>query len=162
MILRPVILIFSLLVGVAASQLPEFAQQYRQRLAGAVDELTRIVERFDADARAEGLTQDQALERYRQSGDGFLRRQGGSAAEVIARRDRLLAQQQELAGAPFARIAPVVAHLDSELARRTLNDFEPAVPTTVEGAAFGGAGVVFGRLLASLLGLSPRRRRRTA
>lgn len=162
MILRPVILIFCLLVGVAASQLPEFAQQYRQRLAGAVDELNRIVDRFNADAAAEGLTQDEALQRYRLSGDGFLRRQGGSAAEVIARRDRLVAQQRDLAGTPVLRIAPVVAHLDSELARRTLTDFEPAVPTTVEGAAFGGAGLVFGRLIASLIGLSPRRRRRVA
>ena len=39
-----------LLCGLAATQAPEFAQQYRQRLAGAVDELSRIVNQFDAEA----------------------------------------------------------------------------------------------------------------
>ena len=44
MILRRFALMFGLFCGVAASQLPEFAQQYRQRLGGALDELTALVE----------------------------------------------------------------------------------------------------------------------
>ena len=52
-----------LIVGLAAaggaltaSQLPEFTQQYRQRLGGAVDELLRVVADFDADAARNPLT----------------------------------------------------------------------------------------------------------
>ena len=43
MILRRLAFAVSLLLGALASQLPEFAQQYRQRLGGAIDELQRIV-----------------------------------------------------------------------------------------------------------------------
>ena len=36
--------------ALTASQLPEFAQQYRQRLGGALEELRQVVADFDADA----------------------------------------------------------------------------------------------------------------
>ncbi len=50
MILRRIVFFLAILLGVAASQVPEFAQQYRQRLGGAVDELNRMLTEFDADA----------------------------------------------------------------------------------------------------------------
>ena len=34
--------------GIVASQGPEFSQQYRQRLGGAIDELKQVIARFDA------------------------------------------------------------------------------------------------------------------
>ena len=51
MIVRAVALGVGVLCGALASQAPEFAQQYRQRLGGALDELTAIVAQFDDDAR---------------------------------------------------------------------------------------------------------------
>ena len=39
---------FGVLGGFLASQGPEFSQQYRQRLGGAIDELNRVVARFDS------------------------------------------------------------------------------------------------------------------
>ena len=53
-----------LVAAVTTSQLPEFAQQYRQRLGGAVDELRTIVQRFDADAQAAGMDRTQALDHH--------------------------------------------------------------------------------------------------
>jgi hypothetical protein len=51
---------FALAVAVLArligSQAPEFAQQYRQRLGGALEELNRIIAEFEAEVRAENLT----------------------------------------------------------------------------------------------------------
>ena len=38
---HPVAFVIGLLLGFVLSQTPEFAQQYRQRLGGAVDELQR-------------------------------------------------------------------------------------------------------------------------
>ena len=55
MIARTMALAAALLGGVTTSQLPEFAQQYRQRLGGAIDALTQVVEEFRADAAAHGL-----------------------------------------------------------------------------------------------------------
>ncbi|MBL6432564.1 MAG: DUF2937 family protein, partial [Alphaproteobacteria bacterium] len=48
------------------------------------------------------------------------------------------------------------------LAENAWADFEPAVPTTVEGAAVGGIGAVFGVVLVGFLGVFSRRRRRRA
>jgi len=53
-----------LALGFAFSQFPEYAQQYEQRLGGAVDELRIIVDDFDADARKFGLTRPEALQHY--------------------------------------------------------------------------------------------------
>ncbi len=160
-------LLCSLALGIAFSQLPEFAQQYRQRLAGAIDELAGMVSQFDRDARGAGLTRDEALAHYRKAADAFLEKRGRDMANSIARLDRLRAQRQELVDAVgFARLIPVVKGLDTELARRTLGDFEPAVPMTQEGLGLGAIGLVLGRLVAPLLGLlvgrRPGRRRETA
>ena len=53
---RLIVIVAAALGGVGASQLPEFAQQYRQRLGGALEELTRIVAEFDASAARSQLT----------------------------------------------------------------------------------------------------------
>jgi len=160
-VFRILTLVWSLAVGLAASQLPEFAQQYRQRLAGAVDELTRIVDGFDADARAEGLDRSEALKRFGLMPDSFVQRRGRSMSDTIARLDRLKAQQAELDDpVPWRRLVPVVAQMDGDVACRTLADFEPAVPVTAEGLGLGALGLFLGSLVAPLFGLSRRRTRR--
>ena len=47
--------------GIIASQGPEYAQQYRQRLGGAIDELRQVITRFEADAQASGETVNLAV-----------------------------------------------------------------------------------------------------
>ena len=63
MFLRRIALAIGLLCGLVATQAPEFAQQYRQRLAGAVDELSRVVGIFDDDAAKRSLTPPEAITR---------------------------------------------------------------------------------------------------
>ena len=52
---RPISFALSLLGAALATQAPEFAQQYRQRLGGAIDELRGMVAQFDAEASFCGL-----------------------------------------------------------------------------------------------------------
>ena len=59
-LLHGLALIVGVVFGGAFSQAPEFAQQYRQRLGGALDELTAIVQRFDQDAARAGLDRRRA------------------------------------------------------------------------------------------------------
>ncbi|WP_300519133.1 DUF2937 family protein [Aliiroseovarius sp.] len=47
--------------AVTLSQFPEYSQQYLQRLAGAVDELSAVVAAFDASAAGFDLTRVEAL-----------------------------------------------------------------------------------------------------
>ena len=56
----------------SASQMPEFAQQYRQRLGGAVEELRVVVEDFDRDAQNSQMTRRQAIDSLNDTGDDKL------------------------------------------------------------------------------------------
>ena len=147
------------LVGaVVASQGPEFAQQYRQRLGGAIDELGRVVERFDADAQATGQNREAALTQLRSSPDRLTSFQGDAMRANIERLDRLRSQSQAFSDAgPFSRLWLLTREGDLDLARAAYRDFEPAIPTTNEGFVAAGLGFVFGWVAARLLGLPLRR-----
>jgi hypothetical protein len=56
MLARALALAIAVIAGLIGLQGPEFAQQYRQRADGALEELMRIVTGFDAEAAREGLT----------------------------------------------------------------------------------------------------------
>ena len=129
--------------ALAGSQLPEFAQQYRQRLGGAIDELHRVVDRFDSSAQTSGLSREQAITRLREQPEPLARRQGEAMEDVSARLDRLQHQRDDFASAgSFGRIVVLIREADPGLARSTYLDFEPAVPATSEGVVMAGTGFV--------------------
>jgi hypothetical protein len=159
MVRRTLTLAIGLFGAVAASQLPEFTQQYAQRLGGAIDELTRVVQRFDRDSVAVGESRKGALERLARSPDELARRQSTAMAANIARLDALQAQQAEMAvSGPFRRIEAFLADPDPAVAAATWDSFQPGVPATGEGAATGGAGFLVGGGLMGLLARLFRRR----
>ena len=161
MIGRTLSLAVALLAALAASQLPEFTQQYSQRLGGAIDELTRVVQRFDNDSVAAGEDRKSALERLAHSPDELARRQSAAMSANIARLDALQAQQAQMAVAgPYRRIEAFLSDPDPQIARATWESFEPGVPATGEGVASGGAGFLVGGGLSSMIGRMFRRRPR--
>ncbi len=167
MIGRILAVAIGLFSGLAGAQMPEFAQQYRQRLGGAIDELRRVVTRFDESARASGLPRDGAISRLKADPDPLVRRQGEAGEENTARLGRLERQRVLYDGAgPFGRLLTFVREADHDLARATYLDYEPAWPATSEGVVAGGAGFLVGWAgLLFLAGMArrlvPGRRRRT-
>lgn len=168
MIGRILAMAIGLFSGLTASQMPEFAQQYRQRLGGAIDELRRVVTRFDESAREEGLSREQAIRRLTAAEDPLVRRQGEAQDELGSRLVRLEGQRRAFVEAgPFARLLIFIRDADAGLARATYLDYEPAWPATAEGLTTGGAGFVAGwgfLLFLSRIGrrLMPGRGRRAA
>ncbi len=161
MILRRFALVFGLFCGVVTSQVPEFAQQYRQRLGGALDELSALVDQFSSEASAAGLDAKGAIAQLEANTEQLVRERGKSMEQTMARRERLAEQKTQMQEAgPFARLLVFARSYDSGIARRAWGDFEPAVPTTAEGFATAGAGGFFGYMLLRLLGAPFRRRRR--
>lgn len=141
-----------LVLGVVLSQFPEYAQQYTQRLGGAVDELRTIVTDFDTAASQAGLSREQALERYAHSPDTFLAGRGVSMSGIFARYTELEANLEELKSAgPLQRLRLLPAYFDSDVGARTLDDFRPAVPVTTEGFAYAAAGFGLGYVIISIL-----------
>jgi Protein of unknown function (DUF2937) len=155
---RTIALGVGLFGGVVASQGPELAQQYRQRLGGAIDELRRIMTRFDEDARATGQSRDAALAQLRQNPDRLTSLQGEAMRANMERLERLERQRQSFVEAgPFSRLTLLLREGDVDLARAAYHDFEPAVPATNEGLIAALFGFLGGYGLSRLIGLPLRR-----
>jgi hypothetical protein len=152
-IARTMAVALGLFGGVAASQGPEFAQQYRQRLGGGIDELRRVVQRFEADAGANGHSREGAIDRLKTNPDNLVSRQGDAMRGNVERLDRLERHRQAFVEAgPFQRLWVTVRDGDLDLMEATYRDFEPAVPATQEGLVAGGIGFVAGWSLTLLIG----------
>ncbi len=161
---RTLSVIGGLALGIALSQFPEYAQQYTQRLGGAVDELRVIATEFEGAAGAAGLSREQALARYAAVNDDFIEGRGLSMGQTIARYEMLSATLVEIEGASgWDRFTLMPKYLDSDIGRRTLDAFQPAVPVTLEGFVYALAGFAVGYLVTSGLvrfAMLPFRRRR--
>ncbi len=165
MVLRAVALVGGLSLAVAFSQFPEYSQQYTQRLAGAVDELSRVVERIDADASELNLTRQIALSEMAKAG-GMAEARAESMQRVFHRHEKLFNDLRALRGkASVEKVTYFWRMTDPDVARKAWHDFRPAMPVTMEGIGFGlagflaGAGLIGG--LRILLSALPRRRRAT-
>ena len=141
-VIRTFGLALGLLGGLLAAQGPEFAQQYAQRLGGALDELRRQIAGLDADAQATGQDREAALKRLRENPDAFVARRGEAARADIARMESLERQQQELNAAlsPIGRLLVILRSPDLSLAQATYRAYEPAVPNTGDGLLAGLVG----------------------
>ncbi|WP_082555274.1 DUF2937 family protein [Devosia sp. Root635] len=153
-------------LALVLSQFPEYAQQYTQRLGGAVDELRVITEDFDRAAAEGGLDRATALGRYEASNDDFLAGRGTSMSATFQRYEQLSATLARIENADaIERFQALPAYLDSDIGQRTLESYKPAVPVTLEGILYAGGGFILGYL--ALSGLwrfvtLPFRRRRYA
>ncbi len=163
MFVREIAIAAGLAGGVASSQLPEYSQQYRQRLGGAIDELSRMMKEFDSDAARHGITREQGAARLAEQKDEFVSGRGARVREDSARLARLERQLQifQTAG-PLRRLAVMASDLDVSTAERAWENFEPGVPVTIEGATLAGAGFLagYGALRFILWPVGRRRRMR--
>lgn len=132
------------LAGAAGlTQFPEYSQQYIQRLGGAVDELTLVVENFDTSAAEAGLTREQALDDLQ--GSEFRAKRRDDMSDTITRQERLSEDLNVLRDAgPYDRLAKLLRFNDIEIAQKAMEDFKPAVPLTTEGAGFAAIGFFAG------------------
>lgn len=145
MFLRRIALAIGLLCGLVATQAPEFAQQYRQRLAGAVDELSRVVGIFDDDAAKRSLTPPEAITRLENNPDPVVHDQGVEMQGHIGRLERLKAALAAFRDSGlWRRLIVLAGDFDFAAARKAWQDFEPAVPTSADAIAIGILGLIIG------------------
>ena len=136
--------------AVALSQFPEFSQQYLQRLAGKVDALTAVVADFDATALGQGLTRDQALAQM--TGTAFNLAHQTDMRATFVRASDLSANLATLRSAsPLARLTMPQRLGDVDTLQATWADYQPAIPTSADGAMTAGIGYLGGWTLAGIL-----------
>ena len=129
--------------AVVCSQLPEFIQQYLQRLGGHLDEARRQLEQFQAVAAKTGITFPQLVANSLASSEPTVTRLGGVMRDTADRVDALASADAAIRHASmFTRPLVFLQHLDLSVAHATWTIFKPAVPTTIEGLAYAAGGVV--------------------
>ncbi len=161
MIKRRLALFVALVVGFCMTQLPAFVDQYKQRLGGAIDELSAVVARFDADSSQQGLTETGGVDRLKANPEAFVRQRGEQMEDNVARLQRLRdAQARFRTDAPVARLVTFATRYDPRIARGTFADFAPAVPTSLEAFTLGLIGFVGGGSMAHAAARPFRRRTR--
>ena len=150
-----------LILAVVTSQLPEFVQQYRQRLGGAYDELKSIIADFDVQARSLSLDREQAVDRLEANPDELAKARGRDIEATVERAARLGRQRDAFAtSGPISQYAVLLEDFDPRLARQAYRDFEPAVPVTSSGLLAGLTGLVTGWLLTHAIAWPLRRKGR--
>ncbi len=160
MLLRRLAVAIGLLLALLGSQLPEFAQQYRQRLGGALDELNRMVGQFDSEVAGQSLTRAQGLDRLAKNDDPLARQRAEAVSGEIDRATRLERQQDSMKSAgPLTRIAAMIENYDAPMLHQAIADYEPGVPVTVEALIIGAIGLVIGWSATHLFAWPIRRRR---
>jgi len=128
---------------VAFSQIPEFMQQYVQRLGGHLDEARRQLGQFHNAAEQSGITLDRLIAQTSSNSDAAVAKLGGVMTEAVTRVDELQAAQNAILTASiWERPFVFLRNVDSDIARATWQIFKPAVPTTVEGLVYAGIGML--------------------
>jgi hypothetical protein len=152
------ILVIALASALIVGQVPEFMQQYGQRLGGAVDEVARIVGQFDEDSRRSGYERPAALALMAKNAERLIRDQASRMEANISRLNQLRHQQDTFKNSgSVTRLSSFLTNYDRPLAERTFEAFKPALPITFDGLLFAAAGFLI-PCFASIAGSSRRRR----
>ncbi len=135
--------VLCVLGAVAFCQLPEFIQQYLQRLGGRLDEARRQLAQFETVAAQSKLTLVQFIERTSINTDEAVAKLSGVMQDTIDRVAELADAEAAIRNASLWE-KPFVffAQLDRSIASATLDVYRPAVPTTTEGVIYATAGML--------------------
>ncbi len=145
--------------GALFSQSPEFAQQYKQRIGGALEELSTVVADFDRDAKASEMSRSEALTVMSHSKDQLIQNRARSMRKAINRFGYLTQQKAQLDKAgPLAGPLYVLQYPDQKLMSDAWADYKPAIPVTIAGATYGGFGALIFGFFARLFVLPFKRR----
>ena len=151
MLTRALALTAGLTGAAGVSQFPAYSQQYVQRLGGAVDELSRFMDEFDADAACLDMSRSAALVDLAQGGQMGAAR-ADTMVRTIERHERFSRDLEQMQGlGPFSRARYATRFTDGELAGRVWENYKPAIPVTFEGAMFAVLGFLSGLALFSVL-----------
>lgn len=151
--------VFVVLLALGAAQFPVYYAQYLQTLAGARVEAQARYEELQREAGSLQLSAEDFIVRHESNGDAVFQASGRIHRTTLQRWQQLNAAWQALSGATALEKPKLLAwHFDRRI--DTATHFTPGLPLTVEGAVYGGAGLLIAWLISAVLGavFLPRRR----
>ena len=127
------------------SQIPEFMQQYVQRLSGHVNELHRLLSQMRQVASYSNKTLEQYIHKFISSPDPDFARQGEFMQGMFYRWEELNQALSHLTHASmWIRPYTFLKELQYDIAQSTLESFQPGLNLNVEGLCYAGLGILIG------------------
>ena len=134
-------------LALGAVQFPVFYEQYADTLAGAHSEALVRYQELERKAAEVRLSVDQFIERHQGNSDPVFRASGDIHRNTVTRYRRLDAALSRVRGAaPWEKAVVLAQVYDPQIAGAV--KFEPGLPLTIEGLAYGFAGLLIAALLA--------------
>ena len=134
------------------SQIPQFMQQYTQRLAGHVDALQKLINQLHQMAAFSHKNLDQYIQKFKESADPDFIRQGDFMQGIVTRWQELQQALNHLTQSPFwLRPYYFLRDLQSDIAHSTFASFQPGINLTIEGLCYAGGGMILGWALYQLI-----------
>ena len=152
-------------LALGAAQFPMFYAQYADTLAGAQAEAQMRYNELESSAAELQLSVDQFIERHRSSPDPVFRASGDIHRSTVTRYRKLDTALHQIRDAePWEK--PVVLGQVYDPQILAAMEFEPGLPLTIEGLAYGFAGLLIASIFAvatrAVFGFMRRRRLRPA
>ncbi|WP_068469554.1 DUF2937 family protein [Candidatus Protochlamydia phocaeensis] len=137
--------LFVVLGAFAGSQIPEFMQQYTQRLAGHVEELRHLLDGLRQIALHSNKSLEQYIQKFSASPDPDFARQGEFMQTMLQRWEELNQALLNLVQSPmWERPYVFMRDLNYPIAKATLHAFQPGLNLTIEGLCYTGIGLLIG------------------
>lgn len=130
------------------SQIPQFMQQYTQRLAGHVEALQKLIGQLNHIASLSQKTLEQYIHKFIQSGDPDFMKQGDFMQGILNRWQELHQALSHLnQSSLWTRPYYFIKDLQPDIAHSTLASFQPGLSLTLEGLCYAGAGMLIGWMI---------------
>lgn len=127
------------------SQVPQYMQQYTQRLAGRVDELRFLMDQMKQMAAHSNKNLEQYIYKFLSSSDPDFVQQGAFMQTIVTRWQQLGQALQSLKESNiWDRPFVLLKHMDYETAEATFYSFQPGLSLTLEGLYYTGLGLILG------------------
>lgn len=143
---------FVVLGAFLGSQIPEFLQQYVQRLAGHVDELKYIIDQLSQLASASNKSLEQYIQKFVHSSDLDFVKQGEFMQALVTRWQNLNDSLRSLAQSSyFERPFVFLKEMNYPIAQETFYSYQAGINLTLEGLGYTAIGIIVGILLYQLI-----------
>ncbi|MFZ2650207.1 MAG: DUF2937 family protein [Burkholderiaceae bacterium] len=131
-----ILLLVSFLV---AGCVPAFVTQYRQRLGGALDQVTKDLAPFREIAKQlHGGKIDKLVEHHQFHSDPTFQAEGNAIQAMLRSLDRLRAAVEALDTDIVHQVLALLKRGDAQIAKATWAAYEPALSFSAEGLLFAG------------------------
>lgn len=127
------------------SQIPQFIQQYTQRLAGNVDALQKLLTQLRNIALFSSKSLEQYIQKFRDSSDPDFISQADFMQGILMRWQDLHQTLDHLTQSSiWLRPYYFLKDLQPDVAHSTLESFQPGLSLTIEGLCYAGVGMILG------------------